>query len=86
MAIKIPNGSKTDEMYIKFTIARHSKIYPNQNFWIENIPYGNTDPARESGFTKCDQGCQIFLDTIYQNEGKYTKLQEHYQMTLKYTK
>jgi hypothetical protein len=32
------------------------------------------------------QGCQIFLDTIYQNEGKYTKLPQHYQMAIKYTK
>jgi hypothetical protein len=31
------------------------------------------------------QGCQIFLDTIYQNEGKYTKLPQHYLMTIKYT-
>jgi hypothetical protein len=30
------------------------------------------------------QGCQIFLDTIYQNEEKYTKL-PHYQMAIKYT-
>jgi hypothetical protein len=33
-----------------------------------------------------EQGCQIFLDTIYKNEGKYTKLPQHYQMTIKYTK
>jgi hypothetical protein len=32
------------------------------------------------------QGCQIFLDTTYQNEGKYTKLPQHYQMVIKYTK
>jgi hypothetical protein len=37
-------------------------------------------------------GCQIFLDTIYQNEGKYTKLtttlpngHKIYQMTVKYS-
>jgi hypothetical protein len=29
------------------------------------------------------QGCQIFLDTIYQNVGKYTKLPQHYQMAIK---
>jgi hypothetical protein len=28
-----------------------------------------------------EQGCQI-----YKNEGKYTKLPQHYQMTIKYTK
>jgi hypothetical protein len=32
------------------------------------------------------QGCQIFLDTIYQNGGKYTKLQKLYRMVTKYTK
>jgi hypothetical protein len=32
------------------------------------------------------QGCQIFLYTIYQNEGKYTKLPQHYEMDIKYTK
>jgi hypothetical protein len=30
------------------------------------------------------EGCQIFLDTIYQNEGKYAKLQQHYQMAITY--
>jgi hypothetical protein len=33
-----------------------------------------------------DQGCQIFLDTIYQNGEKYTKFPQHYQMAIKYTK
>jgi hypothetical protein len=37
-------------------------------------------------FIKRVQGCQILLDTIYQNEGKYTKLPQHYQMAIKYTK
>jgi hypothetical protein len=32
------------------------------------------------------QGCQIFLDTIYPNEGKYTKLPQHDQIAIKYTK
>jgi hypothetical protein len=32
------------------------------------------------------QGCQIFLDTTYQNEGKYTKLLQHYSMAIKYIK
>jgi hypothetical protein len=31
-------------------------------------------------------GCQIFHDTIYQNEAKYTKLPQHYQMAIKYIK
>jgi hypothetical protein len=33
-----------------------------------------------------DQGCQIFLETIYQNSGKCTRLALNYQMTIKYTK
>jgi hypothetical protein len=33
-----------------------------------------------------DQGCQIFLEKIYQNEGKCTKLPRHYQLAIKYTK
>jgi hypothetical protein len=31
------------------------------------------------------QGCQIFLDTIYQNGRKYIKLLKNYQMTIMYT-
>jgi hypothetical protein len=50
---------------------------------------------------RLNQGCQIFLDTTYQNKGKYTKLPQHikdhkiyhnipndlkiFQMTIKYT-
>jgi hypothetical protein len=29
------------------------------------------------------QGCQIFIDTKYQNGGKYTKLPQNYPMTIK---
>jgi hypothetical protein len=29
-----------------------------------------------------EQGCQIFLDTLYQNGENYTKLPQNYQMTL----
>jgi hypothetical protein len=32
------------------------------------------------------QGCQICLDTIYQNEEKYTNLPLNNQLTQKYTK
>jgi hypothetical protein len=32
------------------------------------------------------QGCQIFLDEICQNGGKYTKFPLKYQMVIKYTK
>jgi hypothetical protein len=32
------------------------------------------------------QGCQICLDTKYQNEGKYTKLPQYYKMAIKYSK
>jgi hypothetical protein len=33
-----------------------------------------------------DQGCQIFIYTIYQNGENYTKLQLYYQMAIKYNK
>jgi hypothetical protein len=33
-----------------------------------------------------EQGCQIFLYTIYQNGEKYANLSQHYQMTINYTK
>jgi hypothetical protein len=36
--------------------------------------------------TRREQGCQIFIDTIYQNEGKYTKIQQHCQRAIKYSK
>jgi hypothetical protein len=32
------------------------------------------------------KGCQIFLDTIYQNEVNCTKLPQLYQMAIKYSK
>jgi hypothetical protein len=32
-----------------------------------------------SFFKSRKQGCQIFLDTMYQNEGNYIKLPQHYQ-------
>jgi hypothetical protein len=33
-----------------------------------------------------EQGCRIFLDSIYPNGGKYTKLPLNYQMAIKNTK
>jgi hypothetical protein len=38
------------------------------------------------GLSGREQGCQIFLDTIYQNGEKYTKLPLNYQMAIKYTR
>jgi hypothetical protein len=32
------------------------------------------------------QGCQIFLDTMYQNGQKHSKLPQNCQMTIKYAK
>jgi hypothetical protein len=37
-------------------------------------------------FFNLHQGCQILLDTIYQNVEKYTKLPLNYQMVKNYTK
>jgi hypothetical protein len=45
MALKILFGSKIDKMALKIptsSIARPSKIYPNFDFWFENIPSGST--------------------------------------------
>jgi hypothetical protein len=63
------------------SIARPSTIYPNGDFGFENVPSGNPDRLLFYSkvilsLDKMNQGCQIFLDTIYQN-GK---------MTTKYTK
>jgi hypothetical protein len=51
---KIPNVHKIYQMAVKRTIwpqntptstvARPSKIYPNLDFWFENMPSGNPDP------------------------------------------
>jgi hypothetical protein len=41
--------------------------------------------ARNSELTR-DQGCQIFLDAMYQNGGKYSKLPLNYQIAIKCTK
>jgi hypothetical protein len=32
-------------------------------------------------FQALEQGCQIFLDSIYQNGEKYTKMPQNYQTT-----
>jgi hypothetical protein len=40
------------------------------------------DWAHRSKTLAIVQGCQIFLDTIYQNSGKSTKLPQHYRMTI----
>jgi hypothetical protein len=46
------------------------------HYWIvERLPHSTHD-----------QGCQIFIDTIYQNGGKCTRLPLNYQMTIKHTK
>jgi hypothetical protein len=34
------------------SIARHSKIFPNMDFWLENIPSGNPAPSH-TAFKKC---------------------------------
>jgi hypothetical protein len=53
----IPNSRKIDQMAICIihittsSIARPSKIYPNRDFWFENVPSGNPggeDFARET--------------------------------------
>jgi hypothetical protein len=46
----IPFGHKIDKLAIKITssIAKPDKIYPNWDFWFENIPSGNTAPIRST--------------------------------------
>jgi hypothetical protein len=49
--IYIPNGRKIHQMALKYTtfsIARPSKIYPNWDFWFENMPSGN--PGQGNSF------------------------------------
>jgi hypothetical protein len=42
----IPNGCKIYQVVVKYipirtmSFPRHSKIYPNRDFWFENIPSG----------------------------------------------
>jgi hypothetical protein len=65
--------------------------------WGTNLDLLEPTPRRNPGLspiknlhyffsTSLDQGCQIFLDTVYQSEIKYTKLPQHYQMVIKYAK
>jgi hypothetical protein len=42
--------------------------------------------AIAGGDSTVEQGCQIFLDTMYQNGGKYTKLLLTYQTAITYAK
>jgi hypothetical protein len=54
MALKYTNDSEINQnghqnykhMYF---MASHSKIYPNWNFWFQNMPTGN--PAKALGLT-----------------------------------
>jgi hypothetical protein len=51
----IQNRRKIDQMVIKYTKTRHSKIYPNWDFWFENIPSGNpAEPQKDD-----EMFCQI---------------------------
>jgi hypothetical protein len=47
----IQNGSKIDRMTKKIT-SQDTKIYPNWDFWFENIPSGNP-------VSHCEQDDQI---------------------------
>jgi hypothetical protein len=41
-----------------------------------------SNPLDEDPFSAIHQGCQILLDTIYQNGGKYTKLPLNYHIAI----
>jgi hypothetical protein len=47
MGKNIPNYHKIYQMSTKHTKILPSKIYPNLDFWFENIPSGN--PGENSG-------------------------------------
>jgi hypothetical protein len=47
-----------------------------QQCWLK-VDYSKLCRAR------FEQGCPILLDTIYQNGGKYTKIQPSHQMAIK---
>jgi hypothetical protein len=40
MTTKLPDGRKIVQIVIKYTNIFHHKIYPNWEFWYENIPSG----------------------------------------------
>jgi hypothetical protein len=58
-------------MAIKYTsyIAKASKIYPNSDFWFENIPSGS--PARRTAFNAGYDAVQAFLGS--KPEGSFLK-------------
>jgi hypothetical protein len=56
----IPNGHRK---YKRFFISRPSKIYPNLDFWFENIPSGN--PAYRLTRCVCEEIAQIVAQFIF---------------------
>jgi hypothetical protein len=68
----VPFGRKIDNMVIKIpsSIARPSKIYPNWDFWFENIPSGNTFCYRKNWLRllepQCTYECRICSSWSFQ--------------------
>jgi hypothetical protein len=52
----IPSGRKIDQIAIKYTnifLATPSKIYPNWDFWLENMPPGNPAAKYNTQHRRC---------------------------------
>jgi hypothetical protein len=56
MAINISNGRKIYQYCL--CNLRPSKIYPNWDFWFENIPSGNPDEKRRKSDQSGERGKQ----------------------------
>jgi hypothetical protein len=80
-----PNLKKTWKIQFVFNTPRNIQKDPEKTltspFWSKcchpNSP-NHIDPKNHRFKSDLDQGCQIFLDTIYQNWEKYTKWPQHY--------
>jgi hypothetical protein len=73
----IPNCNKIYQIGTKYTNISHCKIYPNWDFWFENMPSGN--PVKEV-LHACFQGKKakqtfvILLFDLDQNRQKDGKM------------
>jgi hypothetical protein len=59
-----------------------SHFVDEKTFWISTKRTMDEKNVEERFTYPPEQGCQIFLDTMYQNVGKYTKLNLNHQMVI----
>jgi hypothetical protein len=80
--VSIQNGRKIDQMSIKYTIARPPKIYPNCDFWSENLPSGNPCCCRQFSRWQivADSGGAYFgiFSAQFSHIRPYTKIYDHF--------